>query len=139
MQIIELVREHLRSKLGVRKIPLSYVIREDHTFLALGMIRSGNPFSIDIHFFHEDLIERISHDPQNYVDDNAMVLDILAGCLKSTQHMSDIKSFQRTKDGRRAPFALELNNMGLPSGIRLYDLWKITYYQSGTVKIYDIY
>ena len=44
--------------------------------------------------------------------DNGMVLDVLVSCLKTTRHMSDLKPFQKRRDGRGALAALELHNMG---------------------------
>ena len=41
-----------------------------------------------------------------------MVLDVLVSCLKTTRHMSDLKPFQKRRDGRRSLAALELHNMG---------------------------
>ena len=38
IQLLNLVTEHLRSKLGVRKIPLSYVTRFDPTVPTIGTI-----------------------------------------------------------------------------------------------------
>ena len=41
-----------------------------------------------------------------------MVLDVLVACLKTTRHMSDLKPFQKRRNGRGALAALELHNMG---------------------------
>ena len=41
-----------------------------------------------------------------------MVIDVLVACLKTTKHVSDLKPFQRQRDGRVALAALELHNMG---------------------------
>ena len=41
-----------------------------------------------------------------------MVLDVLVSCLKTTRHMSDLKPFQKRRDGRGALAVLELHNMG---------------------------
>ena len=112
IKFLELVREHLRSKLGIRKIPLSYVIRKDVAVPPIGVIKEDFPYSDNVTSFHDDLIKRALHDHPNYADDNATVLDILVACFKGTMHMSDLKPFQRTRDGRGALLALELHNMG---------------------------
>ena len=41
-----------------------------------------------------------------------MVLGVLVSCLKTTRHMSDLKPFQKRRDGRVSLAALELHNMG---------------------------
>ena len=40
-----------------------------------------------------------------------MVLDVLVTCLKTTRHVSDLKPFQKRRDGRGVLAALELHNM----------------------------
>ena len=112
IKFLELVREHLRSKLGIRKIPLSYVVRKSVTVPIIRGIKQHFPYSENVNSFHDDLIIRASHDHPNYSDDNAMVLDVLVACFKGSVHMSDLKPFQKTRDGRGALLALELHNMG---------------------------
>ena len=41
-----------------------------------------------------------------------MVLDVLVSYLKTTSHMSYLKTFQKRMDGREALAALEIHNMG---------------------------
>ena len=41
-----------------------------------------------------------------------MVFDILVACFKASTHMSDLKPYQKTRNGRGALEALELHNMG---------------------------
>ena len=43
IQLLELVTEHLGRKLGVRKIPLSYVTRDDPTVPTIGTISATFP------------------------------------------------------------------------------------------------
>ena len=77
IQLLELVIEHLRSKLGVRKILLSYVTRADPTAPTIGTISATFPYYEGVDSFHEELITRASHDHPNFADDNGMVLDVL--------------------------------------------------------------
>ena len=58
------------------------------------------------------MITRASHNHPNFADDNGMVLDVLVSCLKTTRHMSDLKTFQKIRDGRGYLAELELHNMG---------------------------
>ena len=77
----------------------------------IGVIKADFPYSANLTSFHDDLIERALHDHPNYADDNATVLDILVAFFKVTIHMSDLKLFQRTRNGRGALLTLELHNM----------------------------
>ena len=49
LQLLELVMEHLISKLGVRKIPLSYVTRADLIMSTIATISATFPYSEDGH------------------------------------------------------------------------------------------
>ena len=53
IQLLELVTEHLRSKLGVRKIPLSYVTRDDTIVTTICTISATFPYSEGVDYFHE--------------------------------------------------------------------------------------
>ena len=76
IQLLGLVTEHLRSKLGVRKILLSYVTRVDPTVPTIGTISATFPYSEGVDSFHEELITRTSYNHPNFEDDNGMVLDV---------------------------------------------------------------
>ena len=112
IQLLELVTEHLRSKLGVRKIPLSYFTRVDTTVSTIGTISATFLYSEGVEYFHEKLITRASHNHPNFADDNGMVLDVLVSYLNTKRHMSYLNPFQKRRDGRGALVALELHNMG---------------------------
>ena len=112
IHLLELVTEHLRSKLGVHKIPLSYVTRSDPTVPTIGTISLTLSYSEGVYSFHEELTTRASHNHPNFANNNGMVLDVLVACLKTTRHMSDLKPFQKRRDGRGALTELGLHNMG---------------------------
>ena len=112
IQLLELVTEHLRSKLGVRTIPLSYVTRADPIVPTIGTISATFPYSEAVDSFREELIIRASHKHPNFADDIRMVLDILVACLKNRRHMSDLKPFQKRRYVRGALATLELHNLG---------------------------
>ena len=76
LQLLELVTEHLRSKLGVCKIPLSYVTRADPIVPTIGTISATFPYSEGVDSFHRELIARASHKHPNFADNNGMVLDV---------------------------------------------------------------
>ena len=112
IHLLELVIEHLRRKLGVRKIPFSYVTRVDSNVPTIGTISTTFPYSEGVEYFHEELINRASQNHPKFADDNGMVLDVLIPCLKTTRHMSDLKPFQKRRHGRGSLAALKLHNMG---------------------------
>ena len=114
LQLLELVTEHIRSKLGVHTISLSYVTRADPIVPTISTISSTFPYYEGVYSFYYELIAKASHKHPTFVDDNGMVLDVLVACLKTTRHMSDMKPFQRRRDVREALAALELHNMGNP-------------------------
>ena len=74
LQLLELVNEHLRSKLGVRKILLSYTTRADTIVPTIGTIYATFLYAEGVDSFHEELIARDSHKHPNFADDNGMVL-----------------------------------------------------------------
>ena len=78
----------------------------------IGTISANFPYSEGAESFHEELMNRASHNHPNFADDNGMVLDVLVSCLKTTRHMSDLKPFQKRRDGRGSLEALELHNTG---------------------------
>ena len=112
INILELVTEHLRNKLKVGKILLSYFTKDDPTVPTIGTIYATFPYSEGVDSFHEEIITRASHNHPNFADNNGMVLGVLVACLKTTRHMSDLKPFKKRRDGRRSLAALELHNMG---------------------------
>ena len=82
IQLLELVPEHLRRKVGVRKIPLSYMTRADPIVPTIGTISATLPYYEGVYSFHEKLIARASHKHPNSAEDNGMILDVLFACLK---------------------------------------------------------
>ena len=86
--------------------------RADPIVPTIGTISATFLYSEGVDSFHEELIARTSHKYPNFADDNGMVIDVLVVCLKTTRYMSDLKTFQRQRDGRGALEALELHNMG---------------------------
>ena len=117
MRMIELIRGYLRKILGVRKIPLSYVVRTNVAVppiadSPLRPLPNNLPYGAPYRGFHDELIIRASHEHPGYDEDNALVLDIIIGCLQATSHMSSIKQWVRTRDGRQALLSLEGHNMG---------------------------
>ena len=116
-KMIELISQQLRKVLGVRKIPLFYVIRKDAvpppiTNAPFHAAPSTLPYGAQFGSFHDELIARASHNHPSFAEDNALVLNVLMQSLQTTSHMGTLKSFERTRDGRGAFKALEAFNNG---------------------------
>ena len=80
--------------------------RADPIVPTIGTISATFPYYEGADYLHEELIARAYHKHPNFADDNGMVLDVLVACLKTTRHMSDLKPFQRQRDGRGSLAAL---------------------------------
>jgi hypothetical protein len=99
--------DFLNRTIGVRTIPLVYVVRADvvppllHPPLAV-----GQPYA-EVHGSVEaEMIARASHTHALYRDDNAKVYYYLEEATRTTTYAASIKPFQRRKDGRAAWFAM---------------------------------
>ena len=86
--------------------------KDDPIVPTIGTISATFPYSEGVDYFYEELIARASQKLPNFAYGNGMVLDVLVACLKTTRDMSDLKPFQKRRDGRGDLAALELHNMG---------------------------
>ena len=114
MKLLELIRDYLRSRLGIRQISLSYVVRVNVTPTPIvdDPMHLTKPHSSNYVGCYDELITRASHYHVNFVKDSASDLDTLVGALKATSHMTSLKLFLCTRDGRGALQALEIHIMG---------------------------
>ena len=95
--------DFLNRTIGVRTIPLSYVIRPDsHVTPAAPPVATGQPFADVYGSVEEELIARSSHTHALFRTDNAKVYFYLEEATRSTQFSASIKPFSRTKNGRDA-------------------------------------
>ena len=102
----ESLEEYLSTVRGVRKVPLSYLIRED--------VNPGNvqalpaarvmPYSPMYRSFQEESIQRATHDHPTYATDNESLYQIISTALKDTPFMTSIKRHRAARDGRGAMF-----------------------------------
>ena len=96
-------RDHLCRCIGVRNIPLTYVVRPDVVVAALvPPLQPRQPFSELNGSIEEDLISRASHTHVLYHDENATVYYNMDEATRGTPFADSIKPFQRRKDGRIA-------------------------------------
>jgi hypothetical protein len=114
---MEVFESYLQNTLGVAKVPLAYVTREN-----VGVEQIANnplarqdqqPFGEKYSTFYDEMIERTSHTHPSYAADNRTVLELLVKSFKEHPSlMSSIRPHQRRGDGRVAMEAVVLHNMG---------------------------
>ena len=99
--------DYLHRLIGVRMIPLAYVIREEIAVPgAAPGLAPGQPHSFEHGSVEAELVARARHSHALYRDDNAAVYYKLEEATRSTVYAASIKPFQRAKDGRGAFLAL---------------------------------
>jgi hypothetical protein len=99
--------DYLHRVIGVRMIPLAYVIREDVAVPAAApVLLAGQPHSAEHGSVEAELVARAQHNHALYRDDNANVYYKLEEATRTTAYAASIKPFQRTKNGRGAFQAL---------------------------------
>jgi hypothetical protein len=102
MKWSEAFRDYLHRGIGVRKIPLAYVIHEVDPPAAITPIAAGEPHSLLSGSIEEELILQGSHNHPPYRDDNAAVYYKLEEVTRGTLYAASIKPLQRAKNGRGA-------------------------------------
>ena len=117
IKAMDLVPGHLRERLGLDKVALSYVIRDDETPPALENQENTaeNPFSATGPKFDSIMDELIEHAPHTgiaFKEDNARVFQIIQDMIAGTSFESSIKSHQKARSGRAAYLALLKHNLG---------------------------
>ena len=102
----EAFKDYLHRVIGVRTIPLAYVIRPEGTVPAIGQQATGAPHSTVHESIETELIVRASHGHALFREDNSAVYYKLEEATRATSYAASIKPFQRTKNGRDAWLAL---------------------------------
>jgi hypothetical protein len=102
----EAFRDYLHRIIGVRTIPLAYVIRASAAVPAIGPIQAGAPHSAEHEAIETELIARASHTHPLFRGDNSTVYYKLEEATRATSYAASIKPFQRAKNGRGAWLAL---------------------------------
>ena len=103
----EAFRDFLGRYVGIRFIPLVYVVRilVDVPVVPPPLM-NNQPYSIVHGSVEDELIARASHDHANYRDDTATVYYCLEEATRGTSYAGSIKPFQRRRDGRGAFLAI---------------------------------
>ena len=112
VKAMDLVPNHLRDRLGVRKVALSYVIRETVDNGPIPAQADDSATSDGYDSIMDELIDFTPHTGDSYKSDNAKVYQILQDMVQGTSFESSIKSYQRTRNGRSAYLALCQHNLG---------------------------
>ena len=117
MKWINLFEEHLSSVLGVRKVPLQYIIRDtvdpvniNDDPLPVG--EGSPPYAERYDSFNDEMIARTSHTHPGFKADNKHVFNLLNDGLAGSSYISSIQPFSQRKNGREAYKALVLHNLG---------------------------
>jgi hypothetical protein len=103
----ESMLDYLHQIIGVRMIPLAYVVRElVIPPAAATALEQHQPYSMEHGSIEAELIARAPHDHALYRDDNAEFYYKLKEATRGTAYADSIKPFQRAKNGRGAWLAL---------------------------------
>ena len=96
----EAFQDHLHRVIGVRMIPLAYVIRMNQDVPAVAPpLQAGQPHSEAHRSIEGEMIARASHTHAMFRDDNAAVYFVLEEATRSMSYAASIKPFQKTKNG----------------------------------------
>jgi hypothetical protein len=102
----EAFRDYLHQVIGVRTIPLAYVIRPEATVPTIGAQAAGTPHYVQHEGIDAEMIARASHGHLLFREDNSNVYYKLEEATRATSYAASIKPYQRTKNGCDAWLAL---------------------------------
>ena len=103
----EAFTDYLSHAIGVRMIPLAYVIRpEADVPVAAPVLAAGKPYSLEHGSIEQELVARASHTHALFREDNSDVYYKLEEATRGTPYAASIKPFQRAKQGREAWLAI---------------------------------
>jgi hypothetical protein len=103
MKWSEAFRDILHRCIGVRNVPIVYVIREDAAVpAAVPTLMAGQPHSTEAGSVEMELTLRASHVHPLFREDNEAVYHRLEEATRGTSYAASLKPYQRTKDGRSA-------------------------------------
>ena len=114
MKWTESFQDFLSCIVGIRTIPLTYVIRTnvDVAPVAAPPIAAGHPHAEEFESLEDELVARASHNHAAYRKDNSQVYYLIEEATRTTSYAASIKPFQRCKNGHFAWFAIVLQYAG---------------------------
>ena len=125
MKYLDQFPTHLREMLGVSKVTLSYVIRENATPpRTIGALQPNKPWSVGSKSVMEELIKLTPHSGPTFEADNAQVYNLLASNLAGTNVMTSITRHQRKRDGRGTYLDLVIHNLGSAKWEKIVEIAK---------------
>ena len=105
--------DFLSRVIGVRKIPLSYVIRNEvNVPVNAPALMANQPHSEEHGSVEGELVARGSHANALFREDNEKVYHYLEEATRTTVYAASIKRFQRRKDGQGAWMAMKSQYTG---------------------------
>lgn len=111
MKALDLVPSHLRERLGVTKVALSYIIRDNIEPIDIPVQANDSATANGFDTIMDELIEYTPHSGETYAEDNAKVFQILQDMVSGSSHESSVKTYQRSRNGRAAYLALCQHNL----------------------------
>ena len=126
MKLVEIIRDHIEDKWGIRKTPLLYVVHANIVPGYIGDIISTLTYYQDTGVFHEELIAWDSNTHPGYEGNNTMFLEVLLYCFQLSNHMISVKNLIRKHNGRGDLLALEKHNTRSSK-------WDIMFEKAGSV------
>ena len=95
MKLLDIIRDHLRYKLRIRKIHILYIVWAIVVPNPIRDIIPTLPYSKDIEVFCKELIASACHTHPGYDSDNSVVLKVLVRCFQGSNHMINVHPFIR--------------------------------------------
>ena len=109
---LDTLPNYLRTKIGVRGVALSYVIRQSETPAALENLANDKPYTEKYTSLMQELILTTPHDGVSWEEDNSTVFAILQEMVRDSPMGSSLKRHQKKLDGRGAYLSLVQHNLG---------------------------
>ena len=103
MKYLDQLPAYLSDVLGVSKVALTYVIRDDAAAPnPLPNLQLCKPWSVGKTSLMEELVTHLPHTGLGFNADNTQLFSLLATHLGNTSAMASITQYQRRRDGRSA-------------------------------------
>ena len=112
IKAMDVLSSHLGDRMGIRKVPLSYVIRTSQLPVALENLHPHKATGESYDTIVEELIQCVPLLGEHFNEDNAKMFQILQEIVNGTTFESSIKAYQKKRDGRSAYLALCQYNLG---------------------------
>lgn len=109
---LDMLPNYFCTKIGVRGVALSYVIRESQVPAAHENLADEKPYANKYESLMQELIVSTPHDGVSWEEDNSTVFGIPQEMVRDSPMSSSLKRHQKTLDGRGAYLSLVQHNLG---------------------------